>query len=206
MNPDDNSLLEELMQAQYEAEQFGKCLESVKQLQSRTADSPRSELLRVEARCLARLSRGPEARNIYLQLVQIYPADPTVWVEFGLLALDLGDHRRVAQAAARIMALAPERYEGYMLGAMHEFSQGDLNVALDMIRQSAERAPNVALPHLILGRFLEKAGDVHGAYSAYAGALVAEPGNKDAERQLARLDGSGTLATAPGTASTNPSE
>lgn len=197
MNPDDNSLLEELMNAQFAAGQFGKCLESVKQLQSRTADTPRSDLLRVEARCLTQLDRGAEARGLYIQLTQIYPADASVWVEFGLLALDLGDYRRVAQCSSRITALAPDRYEGYMLGAMHEFAQGDLNVALSLITQSAERAPNIALPHLVLGRFLEKAGDVSGAYNAYAAALRAEPDNTDAQRQLARLDGSPALASAP---------
>jgi predicted TPR repeat methyltransferase len=80
---------------------------------------------------------------------------------------------------------------------MYEFSQGDLNVALSLIQQSAERAPDEALPHLVLGRFLEKAGDVEGAYKAYAAALRAEPDNRDAQRQLARLDGSGSLASAP---------
>lgn len=200
MDPDDNSLLEELMQAQFASSQFAKCLDSLKTLQARTGDKdPRPDLVRIEARCLTRLDRGPEARNLYLQLVQVYPADAAVWVEFGLLALDLGDHRRVAQAASRIMSLAPERYEGYMLGAMHEFSQGDLGVALDLIEQSTERAPDIALPHLILGRFLEKAGEVDRAYAAYAGALRAEPGNTDAQRQMARLDGSGSLASAPGT-------
>jgi tetratricopeptide (TPR) repeat protein len=197
MNPDDNSLLEELLRAQYTANQFAKCLESVKQLQSRIGDTPRSDLVRIEARCLSRLDRGPEARNLYLQLVQIYPADATMWIEFGLLALDLGDHRRVAQCASRIMALAPEQYEGYMLGAMHEFSQGDLTLALELIQKSADRAPQIALPHLVLGRFLEKAGDAPGAYEAYTAALVAEPDNTDAQRQLARLDGSGSLASAP---------
>jgi len=197
MNPDDNSLLEELMHAQFSAGQYAKCLESAKQLQGRTADTARSDLLRVEARCLTHLDRGPEARHLYLQLAQIYPADASVWTEFGLLSLDLGDYRRVSQCSARITALAPERYEGYMLGAMHEFAQGDLNVALSLIEQAAERAPNIALPHLILGRFLEKSGDVNGAYEAYASALRAEPGNTDAQRQLARLDGSGSLASAP---------
>ena len=197
MDPDDNMLLEELMNAQFAAGQYAKSLESVKQLQTRTADTARSDLVRIEARCLTHLDRGPEARNLYLQLTQVYPADAAVWVEFGLLALDLGDYRRVAQASARITALAPERYEGYLLGAMYEFAQGDLNLALSLIQQSAERAPEIALPHLVLGRFLEKAGDNEGAYRAYAAALRAEPGNLDAQRQLARLDGSGALASAP---------
>jgi tetratricopeptide (TPR) repeat protein len=197
MNPDDNSLLEELMHAQFAAGQYARCLESAKQLQGRTANDARGDLLRVEARCLTHLDRGPEARSLYLQLTQIYPADASVWTEFGLLALDLGDHRRVAQCSTRITALAPERHEGYMLGAMYEFAQGDLNVALSLIEQAAERSPNDALPHLVLGRFLEKAGDVDGAYKAYAAALRAEPDNRDAQRQLARLDGSASLASAP---------
>lgn len=196
LNPDDDMLLEELMWAQYAAGMYGQSLDSLKRLQSRS-NCKRTDLLHLEARCLTMLGRGIEARDRYLELSRSSPADPVVWSELGALAWDLGDYRRVAQCSVQIIALAPERYEGYMLKGINERHHKNLNEAVRLFQEAAKRAPSVALPHLLLGQTLEQAGDLQLAKRAYRGALNAEPGSAEATVLLGRLNDAERMTAAP---------
>lgn len=180
LKPDDGLLLEELAYAQYVAGLYGKCYDSVKQLQ-RMKNGLTLETRQMEARCLAALGRTTEARNLYLELTRSDPSNTELWIELGSLAWELGDFRRTAICSVRIVALAPHRYEGYMLKGIFEREKGNLEQATSLLRQSAALSSNVALPHLVLGRALEDNGDIKGALGAYADALRAEPDNKDAQ-------------------------
>ena len=68
-----------------------------------------------------------------------------------------------------------------MLKGIFERHKGNLEQATGLLRQAAGLAPSAALPHLVLGRTLEEAGDVEGALRAYTDALRAEPENSDAQ-------------------------
>ncbi len=186
LNPDDMMLLEELAHAQYAAALYGKCYDSDKQLQ-RMKNGLTLETKQLEARCLAALGRTTEARNLYLQLTRTNPSDTELWIELGSLAWEVGDFRRTAICSVRIIALAPQRYEGYMLKGIFEREKGNLDQATLYLRQSASLSNNVALPHLVLGRTLEENGDVKGALGAYADALRVEPDNKDAQELFQSL-------------------
>ena len=196
LNPDDDALLEELMWAQYAAEQYGACHQSAKQLADK-AKSPRADLIHLQARCMTMMNRGPEARELYIELTRMRPADPDVWSELGTLCWDLGDYRRVAQCSVQLISLAPERYEGYMLRGINERQKGNIDEAVQLFRQAAERAPEVALPHMLLGQALEQNGDVKSAKLAYADAMKAQPANTEAETLLRRLNESQQVSVAP---------
>lgn len=179
-SPDDEMLLEELARAQFSAGMPGRCYKSVKQLQ-RASKTSNPDLTLLEARCLGAMQRTTEARNLYIELTRIRPTDPQLWIELGSLAWELGDFRRTAMCSARIIALAPRRYEGYMFKGIFERYKGNLGQATQLLRQAASLAPSAALPHLVLGRTLEEVGDVEGALRAYTEALRAEPENADAQ-------------------------
>ena len=49
------------------------------------------------------------------------------------------------------------------------------------LKQAAERAEGSAMPHLLLGRLFEQAGDAAGAAAAYAAAIRIDPENPDAQ-------------------------
>ena len=180
LNPDDEMLLDELAHAQYAARLYGQCYESVKRLQN-VSKEKNPALMLLEARCLGAMQRSTEARNLFLKMTRIHPSDPEVWIGLGSLAWEQGDFRRTALCSARIIALAPRRYEGYMLKGIYEQHKGNLEQATGLLRQAAGLAPSAALPHLVLGRTLEEAGDIEGALRAYTEALRAEPENADAQ-------------------------
>lgn len=196
LNPDDGPLLEDLMLAQYAAGQYGQCLESIRMWPSRPAE-PRSDLTHLQARCLTRLGRHAEARDLYLGLTQSRPSEVAVWIELGTIAWGLGDYRRVAQSSVQVMALAPDRYEGYMLKGINERQKNNLDLAIGLFREACQHAGDEALPYLLLGQTLEQAGDMTSAMQAYQDALEAEPGNTDARELLRRAQQGQRITAAP---------
>jgi tetratricopeptide (TPR) repeat protein len=187
LDPDNLMLMEELAWAQYSAELYGQCFETVRLLQERLKEQ-RNDLMHLEARCLAMLGRSAEAYNRFLTLTKLTPDDPSVWMEFGTLAWQLGDNRRMAQCGVRAIDLVPDRYEGYMLKGLYEQHEGRLKEAVNQLRQAADLAPEVILPHLLLGRALEQAGQPRAALAAYDSALRIDPQSSEALMLQERLE------------------
>jgi Flp pilus assembly protein TadD len=140
------------------------------------------------------MTRNSEAREIYIELTRLRPSDPVVWSELGTICWDLGDYRRVAQCSVQLISLAPERYEGYMLRGINEKHKGNLDEAVRLFTQAADKAPEIALPHMLLGQALEQAGDADGAKLAYAQAVKAQPASTEAQDLLRRLNESALSA------------
>ncbi len=180
LSPEDDQLLDELARTQYAAGQYGDCYRSVTQLQQQP-EGDRPELKRLQARCLAALERHTEARNIFLELTKMDPTDTDLWIELGTVAWEIGDYHRLALCGARVAALAPDRFEGYLLKGVNERHHGNLAESILFLRQAADRAPDIALPHLLLGRVLDQSGDQEQALEAYATALRIDPENEDAQ-------------------------
>jgi tetratricopeptide (TPR) repeat protein len=213
LSPDDNSLLEDLVWAQYAAEMYGDCLESIKSLLSRangvpstprsingrptqsglaingsSSASDRVDLKHLQARCLTMLGRLSNAREMYLEVARLKPAEVTVWTELGTVCWELGDYRRVAVCSVHIIALAPERFEGYMLRGINERQKNNFSQAVALFTKATEKTTDSAMPWLLLGQTLEQAGDFDGAKEAYSQALHVDPRSIDAKHLLARLE------------------
>jgi tetratricopeptide (TPR) repeat protein len=195
LDPDNLTLLEELAWARYDAAQYGQCLETVCLLQDRL-EEPRSDLLHLEARCLAMLDRATEAHSRFMTLTKLVPDDETVWIEFGTLAWRLGDYRRMVQCSVRAIELAPDRFEGYMLKGLYERQQGRGASARQLMQQAADRAKDDVLPHLLLGRMFEEDGELRAALDAYASALQINPDSPEVQALYAHAKEQLRVATA----------
>jgi len=187
LDPDNDLLLEELAWAQYEAELYAQCHDTVTMICEKM-DEPRADLIHLQARCLTMLDRPAEAHRLYLQLTRCSPAEASVWVEFGTIAWKLGDYRRVAQCGVRVVSLAPDRYEGYMLKGLYERHHGRLDEAARLLQVAADRADETSLPHLLLGRTLEEAGRDRAAMNAYADAMRVDPQSTEARSLYQQLE------------------
>ncbi len=185
LNPDDVFLLEDLVWAQYDADLFSKCHGSVKQLQGLSRDrADRTDLKLLEALCLTMMGRTNEARRLYVALTRSNASEPNGWIELGLLAWESGDYPRVAVCGVRVVALAPDRYEGYMLRAINEREEGRLDEAATLLLEAANRAQDTVIPHLLLGKTLEELGNRDGALAAYGEAVRVDPENPQAQAML----------------------
>jgi tetratricopeptide (TPR) repeat protein len=196
LNPDDASLLEELAFVQYAAGMHAPCYDSIKELQNLPGNTERLDLRHMEARCLTLMERSTEARNLYLELTRLNPTSAELWIELGVLAWELGDYNRVAQSSVRAIALAPDRFEGYMLKGVNERHHGRIDQASSLFQQAAQRSDRVAIPHLLLGRTLEEQGNEPGALAAYAAAVRSDPASNEAQMLLDRLAGGSRVTSA----------
>jgi tetratricopeptide (TPR) repeat protein len=87
----------------------------------------------------------------------------------------------MALCGARATALAPDRFEGYLLKGVNERHHGKLDDAIMFLRQAADRAVTTPLPHLLLGRVHAENGDRQSALDAYAAALRIDPEDEHAK-------------------------
>jgi tetratricopeptide (TPR) repeat protein len=195
LSPDDVSLLEELAWAQYDAGEFGACLESVSLVQSQV-ESDRNDLEHLAARCEVMLGRTRDAHGRYLELTRTADSDPTVWIEFGTLAWELEDYRRLAQCSVRAISLAPDRYEGYMLKGLYERQQGRTEDAINQFELASELAQGDVVPLLLLGRTQEEAGNPEAALATYGLAMQLDPASNEARVLHSRLAETMRVATA----------
>jgi tetratricopeptide (TPR) repeat protein len=195
-NPEDDLLLEDLAYAQYTAGRYAKCLNSIRDLRER-GGGRRPELIHFEALCLTRMERLKEAHTLYRNLTGLVPSDTDVWVDFGTLAWELGDYHRLALCGARLAALAPERYEGYLFKGVNESHHGNLEEAIALLRDAAERSEGAPIPYVMLGRVLQDAGDYDGAREAYETCLQLDPSNEPARLLLDQINQEEELATVP---------
>jgi tetratricopeptide (TPR) repeat protein len=196
LEPDDVSLQEEMLWAQYAAGYYSQCYETATAMQVKAAQ-PRTDLTHLQARCLAMMGRGVEARELYLQLVKTRSAEASYWSELGTLCWELGDYRNLAQSSVQMMAIAPDRYEGYLFRAVNERHKGNTAEAQRLLKEACKRAGGVTLPFLMLGQSLEQSGDRAGAALAYNQALQADPDSAEARALLGRLNGDQQISAAP---------
>src|SRR5690606_26885372 len=176
-------LHEELARAEFTAGQFAQCLHSVRQIMSRLGEK-RPDLLHLEARCLTMMDQTTDARNVYLELSRVAPTNIDVWIELGNLAFAIGDFTRVAQAGVQAIAIAPERFEGYLLKGLFERHRGRVNESLVLFEQAATLSPSAVMPQLMLGSALAQNGNLDGAIAAYGRAVRNDPDNVRAREML----------------------
>lgn len=194
LKPDDAMLLEELAWARFDAEQYSACHGAIQKLyQTVPSAKDRSDLRLLEARSLSRMERYIDARRIYMELTRQIPGEADVWIELATVSLEVGDDRRLDEASARVMRIAPERYEGYLLRAVYERDRGNIDQAERLFEQSILRAGETRsegahLSYLFLGRMLESRGRLNQARNAYAGALRYKPESITAQRMLAHVN------------------
>jgi Flp pilus assembly protein TadD len=137
---------------------------------------------------LAEIGRSEDARECFHRLTRISPMDVNAWIELAGVAHELGDFRRVGGAAKKIMALAPDRYEGYLFHGLTERHYGRLGRAVTLLRHGAEMAPDELMPNLMLGIALEESGDTRGAVSAYANAARIAPNSVEVRHLLESIE------------------
>lgn len=187
---DDQGVLEDLARAQFATSRFVEAEYTLSRLLEADANRPRRDLQRLRARCLMRIDRPVEAREILLGLTTDAQgaSDVESWIDLGGVALTLGDAARVRIAANRAVALAPERPEGHMLLAAHRRASGDLAGALQLADRAAGVAPDDPSPLMLRGMLLRELGRHDDAAQSFARALAMKPTDDRASAMLAGVE------------------
>lgn len=163
--PDENAILEDLLQAQMAAGQFPAAESTAAQLLKQDANAQRADLVLAQARCLAKMERYTEARTALLRLTDADKADADTWRFLGEVCAKMGDFNRLRSIGSRLVSMDHQRYEGYLFRAMHFRWAGDLNSALEQSSQAASNAQGSAVPLLYRAMLLQQAGRIDEARS-----------------------------------------
>lgn len=191
--PDDHTLIEDLTRAQVSARRYGEAEANLTRLLATDKNKDRSDLALLRARCLIEIDRPLEAREMLIKLTQspTGASDVESWVLLGNLSYTLKDANRTRLSAQRIIGLAPDRPEGYLLRGLQQRRLGQHDAAAESFKQASahDRSGNALV---LLGLTYRDQGQLARAHAAFQEALSRDPGNQDA----AALAGT-VIATVP---------
>jgi tetratricopeptide (TPR) repeat protein len=191
--PDDLVLVEDLTRAQVVAGLYGEAEGNLSRLLTAEANKDRRDLKLLRSRCLIETQRPLEAREIIIKLTQdtAGASDVESWILLGNLSYSLKDSNRTRLAATRIVGLAPDRAEGYMIRGLQQRRDGNLDAAAKSFKDASDRdATGKSL--VLLGLTQRDLGQTEQANNTFRQALAKDPTNQDAAQLLGT-----TIATVP---------
>lgn len=188
--PDDADILEDLTRAQFQVGAYAEAEANASRLLRDEANAGRRDLMHLRARCLADLDRVVEARDVLVTLTTGLEGagDTEAWIGLGNVAYILKDLARVRAAASRVIALAPDRPDGYMLKALWHRRMGDTDKALLEIERTLDRSASHASALTLKGIILADRGQYEDARVALGAALRSDPANADVATLLGSVE------------------
>ncbi|MGV6814552.1 MAG: tetratricopeptide repeat protein [Phycisphaerales bacterium] len=178
--PDDDGIMESLIHAQVKAGMYGDAEGNISSLLKNSENADRRDLQILHAKTLQNTGRAVEARSIYQQLLATPEgkSDVNSWIGLANASMAINDMRTVRKAATRIISLAPQSHEGYLLFAMYHRQAKDLTASLESINQAIEVSPSNAGLYAYRGMIYGDLGQNAQAASSIAQALQLDPGNQ----------------------------
>lgn len=187
--PEDVTITEHLALAELAAGHHSEAAYRLKLLLAHEHYADREDLRLALGDCYVALNKLQDARAIYIEMTRNQPDDVRAWMKLGEVSVMGGDRVRLAESARRVLALAPQRYEGYMFRGIHERDNGQIDAALASFDRASQIASGNAQPLILKGMTLEQSGDRQGAAEAYQQALRVAPEDERPRRLLAALAG-----------------
>lgn len=187
--PDDNAILEDLARSQVAAAQFADAESNLARLLKSPDMKERRDLQHLRARCLVEVDRKLDAREALIALTQgqAGAADTEAWVQLGNLSYVLKDATRARQCAARVIAMAPERPDGYVLRGLQLRRDSKPKDALASFEKAlALGAKSDVL--ILKGMALKDLNRTDEARAVFAQALQNNPQDTSAAAMLTQVD------------------
>ena len=196
LTPDDKGIIEDLASAQIALGQIGPAEANIARLLSDREYAGRRDLQHTRARALVELDRLVEARKAYLELIEGSQgaADVEAWVALGSVAMALNDQLRIRESAQRVIALAPNRPEGYLYRAGWFRDRDNPEPALRWLDMAHQRGGDPVVIHQMRASVYKNLGRDAEARQEIFSAARAAPNNSRLQ-ELARSVGA--VATVP---------
>ena len=202
--PDELFLVEDLARAQYAAKQFGDAEASLRRVLAKDDSMQRRDLRLLQARCMIETERLSDARALLVKLTSgsAGEGDADAWLQLGNVSLVLKDQTRLREAGNHVIALSPQRYEGYLLLGLYQRNAGKLQQAADLLAKSAQLSTDDPAPAILAGLVNEQLGSTAVTKSNYERALAISPTNERAAMLLQKIN-SGQNSAVAGAPQTN---
>lgn len=199
--PNSNEIVEDLARALFLAGSYADAEQHLARLTKDEVFKQRRDLLHMRAKCLINLDRNAEARDLLVAMTRQEGgnADVEAWIQLGQVAYTLRDNSRVRVSFSRLIAMVPERPEGYVLKGLYMRRTGDLTGAEDQLRKAVELETDANRNSenlVVLGLILESQKKTRSAQAMFDKAAKLDPSNKIATRLASDPGAAATLAAA----------
>lgn len=185
---DDPVIIEQYVVLSSQGGECSEALAAAETLDKSGGDEATSaSLLRAVAQCHLKLNHLEVARRTVRMLTKRDPDDLEAWRLMARIAVQCEDAGVMHQAAANIERLSPGDPDAMMIKAYSLISQGQLDRASALLRQSIKKNGGDVLAHCLLASVLERLDQPRDAISHYQQALALEPGSTWPREALARL-------------------
>lgn len=196
---DEFQVLEDLAHAQFMQGKFAQAETNLSRLLRSEKYKDRRDLQHMRARCLVGLTRNTEARDAFLALTRDEQgaSDYEAWNGLGEIAYQLRDTSRLRMSFARMIAMSPERPQGYVLRGMHQRRAGDLKGAEESFRKATDLEQSDqanAKNFIMLGLIQQAQNKSMSARNAFRKASELDPANQIASRLAQDQDLAAKLA------------
>ncbi len=191
LEPDNNKIQEKLAFSLTAVGEYDQAIEVFTQLLKDPDNKSRADIKRSLASSYMNTGRTKEARAVLIELARSPKGDVSDWIKLGEISYQQDELGGALQSASKVINLAPDRHEGYLLAGMVWQRRGNLNNALQMFDRAAAAAPASTEPLILRGLSLQKAGRFAAAAEAYQQALKRKPDDSRAIKLLAAVSDQG---------------
>tara|TARA_Y100000588_G_C14222052_1_gene911464 strand:- start:759 stop:1976 length:1218 start_codon:yes stop_codon:yes gene_type:complete len=189
--PQDMHIREILAMTQLEVGQADLAIRNLRSIIAQTDNHQRTDLERSLARAYAQTGRITDARSLCQRLIRKDRADHQAWLTLGEIAWSGGDTATALHAAKRVIELAPNNHDGYLLAGMVWHKRDQIHKAIEMFNAAATAAPTKSTAVILHGIALERSGNIKEAVTAYKEAIRRHPQDNRAKELLAKIHPSG---------------
>jgi tetratricopeptide (TPR) repeat protein len=185
--PNENEIVEDLARTLFLDGQYAEADMHLAKLLKDETFGKRRDLAHMRAKCLISLDRNTEARDLLVQLTRQEGgnSDREAWIQLGQVAYQLRDSSRVRMAFSRLIAMSPERPEGYVLKALHLRRNNDLKGSEENFRLAVDREqdPKINAENMMmLGLVMHAQNKTRSAQTIFAKAAELDPSNQMASK------------------------
>jgi tetratricopeptide (TPR) repeat protein len=183
-NPDDGAILGDLAMVQLSLKRYAEADATLYRLLQKPELKNRKDLVMLRVRTLLLTDRPVEARDMLIKIVDNpqTASEPEAWARLAEVAAMLDDPGLQQRAGERLVALAPERPEGYVALAMWQRNRSDLNGAVTNLWMAVQRSPKDGAPARLLAVTYNDMGVREQARQAVDLALRIDPNDQQALR------------------------
>jgi Flp pilus assembly protein TadD len=132
-------------------------------------------------------SRDQEAESWFQRAKTVAPAEPTVYVHYGLYLMDRNRFSEAAKNLGEAARLNPSNYDNVFNAAVAYREAGQLDIAEMFYRRTVEIRPMEAASHMNLGALLHLQGKLAEAEEEYIQAWTLRPGDQATRINIQRL-------------------
>jgi len=172
---DNLGYIESLARAQYFAGRYDLALANLTHLAAQEGYPLTSSLHAMLGDCYTARGRIREARDAYMQAVELDPSNAGAWLNLARSTLTVGDPARAIIAARQALTLDGGSLDATLLLGYALLRDGQVSGSLHLLRPAVDRYPASAELLCVLGRAHDAAGDQSEAQRCYDAAMQVDP-------------------------------